>query len=281
MNTLEGMNDAIAYIEDNITSDLEYKKIAQIALCSEYHFQRMFGFVVGIPLNEYIRRRKLTLAGFDLQNSKENIVDIALKYGYQSPDSFSRAFKVLHGMTPSKARKKGISLKAFPRITITLSIKGVIEMEYRIEQKKHFSIVGIKERFSNIDGLGESIGKMWTETPQEVIGQIAELGNGLVGVYSGMYEDNTTDYYIASITDKDAPDSLCELDIQAHTWVIFEITGPMPTAMAEVWGRIFTEWFPTSGYEHAQAPEVEWYSNGDLTAPDYKSEIWIPIIKKD
>lgn len=273
------MKDAIDYIEDHLLGNIEYKKIAQIALCSEYHFQRMFAFIVGVPLNEYIRRRKLTLAGFELQNSKEKIIDLALKYGYKSPDSFSRAFTAVHGITPSKARVKGSSLKAYPRITITLSLKGAVEMNYRIEEKSGFSIVGLKERFSNIDGLGENIGKMWTETPQQTLKQIGELGNGLVGVYSGMYEDHTTDYYIAAITEKEAPDTLCKLDISAHTWAIFEITGPMPTAMAEVWGRIFSEWFPTSGYEHAEAPEVEWYSQGDLTAPDYKSEIWIPVVK--
>ena len=121
---------------------------------------------------------------------------------------------------------------------------------------------------------------MWSETPRETISQIAELGNGLVGVYSGMYEDNTTDYYIAAITEKDSPKTLCKLEIPSLTWSIFEITGPMPTAMADIWGRIFSEWFPTSGYEHAEAPEVEWYSNGDMSSSDYKSEIWIPVIKK-
>lgn len=280
MDTFKEMKEAIDYIEDNLLGEIEYKKIAQIALCSEYHFQRMFAFIVGVPLNEYIRRRRLTLAGFELQNSKVKIIDLALKYGYKSPDSFSRAFMALHGMMPSKAREKGTSLKAYPRISISLSLKGVVEMNYRIEEKSAFSIVGVKQRFSTINGLGESVGKMWSETPQETIGQIAGLGNGLVGVYSGMYEDNTTDYYIAAITEKDVPETLCKLDLSAHTWAIFEITGPMPTAMAEIWGRIFSEWFPTSDYEHAEAPEIEWYSKGDLTAPDYKSEIWIPIIER-
>ncbi|BCK01134.1 AraC family transcriptional regulator [Anaerocolumna chitinilytica] len=280
MDTLENMKKAIDYIESNLDGEIEYERIAKIALCSQYHFQRMFGFLIGVPLSEYIRRRRLTLAAFDLQNGNEKIIDIALKYGYNSPDSFSRAFMAMHEVTPSKAREKGISLKAYPRVTFTLSIKGVVEMNYRIEQKKSFTVVGIKERFSNIDGLGENVGKMWSETPQETISQIAGLGNGLVGVYSGMYEDNTTDYYIASITEKDGSETMCKLEIPSHTWAIFDITGPMPTAMAEIWGRIFSEWFPTSGYEHAEAPEVEWYSNGDLGSSDYKSEIWIPVIKK-
>jgi AraC family transcriptional regulator len=280
MDTLENMKDAIKYIEDHLDAEIEYEKIAQIALCSQYHFQRMFSFLIGIPLSEYIRRRRLTLAAFDLQNSNDKIIDIALKYGYNSPDSFSRAFMAMHEVTPSKAREKGISLKAYPRVTFSLSIKGVVEMKYRIEQKNVFTIVGVKQRFSHVDGLGESVGKMWSETPRETISQIAGLGNGLVGVYSGMYEDNTTDYYIAAITESDPPENLCKLEIPSLTWAIFEITGPMPTAMAEIWGRIFSEWFPTSGYEHAEAPELEWYSNGDMSSSDYQSEIWIPVIKK-
>jgi len=277
MDTLENMKNAINYIEDNLDAEIEYVKVAQIAL---YHFQRMFSFLIGIPLSEYIRRRRLTLAAFDLQNSNEKIINLALKYGYNSPDSFSRAFMAMHEVTPSKAREKGISLKAYPRVTFSLSIKGVVEMNYRIEQKNSFTVVGVKQRFSHINGLGESIGKMWSETPLETISQIAGLGNGLVGVYSGMYEDNTTDYYIAAITESNSPKNLCKLEIPSLTWAIFEIIGPMPTAMAEIWGRIFSEWFPTSGYEHAEAPEVEWYSNGDLSSSDYKSEIWIPVIKK-
>ena len=153
-------------------------------------------------------------------------------------------------------------------------------MNYRIEEKGPFTVVGVKERFSNINGLGESVGQMWAKTGSDVISQILELGNELVGVYSGMYEDNTTDYYIATITEKDAPKTLEKLEIGSFTWAIFEITGPMPNAMTEVWGKIFSEWFPNSGYEHAEAPELEWYSNGDLSASDYKSEIWIPVKKK-
>ena len=277
---LEYMKHAIDYIENNLDGEIEYAKIAQTALCSQYHFQRMFASLIGIPLSEYIRRRRLTLAAFELQDGNEKIIDIALKYGYNSPDSFSRAFVAMHGITPSKAREKGISLKAYPRVAFTLSIKGVVEMNYRIEQKTAFTVVGVKQRFSHIEGLGENIGKMWSETPREIFSQITGLGKELVGVYSGMYEDNTTDYYIATITEKDAPDNLCKLEIPSLTWAIFEIVGPMPTAMAEVWGRIFSEWFPTSGYEHAEAAEIEWYSNGNLSSADYKSEIWIPVIKR-
>lgn len=121
----------------------------------------------------------------NMKNAIDYIEDnLALKYGYSSPDSFARAFMAMHEVTPSKAREKGISLKAYPRVTFSLSIKGVVEMKYRrIEQKKSFVVVGVKQRFSHIDGLGESVGRMWSETPQETILQIAGLGNGLVGFY--------------------------------------------------------------------------------------------------
>ena len=279
MDTLQNMKDAINYIEENLDGEIEYGKIAEIALCSQYHFQRMFAFLIGIPLSEYIRRRRLTLAAFDLQNDGVKVIDTAMKYGYSSPDSFSRAFMAMHGIMPSKVRENSSLLKAYPRVTFSLSLKGVVEMNYKIVQKNEFSIVGIKQRFSHTEGLGESVGKMWGETPEETITQIAELGNELIGVYSGMYEDNTTDYYIATISDKTPPDGMCSLEIPSLTWAVFEIVGPMPTAMGDVWGRIFSEWFPTSGYEHAEAPEVEWYSNGDMDSADYKSEIWIPVIK--
>ena len=279
MDTLAYMRNAIDYIEEHLEDEMNLDKVAQIACCSPYHFQRMFSFLIGVPLSEYIRRRRLTLAAFELQNSNKKIIDIAMKYGYNSPDAFTRAFTAVHEVTPSKAREKGIALKAYPRVTFSLSLKGVIAMNYRIEEKQAFKIVGVKERLSQLN-LGEGVGKMWRQTPAETMAQIRELGGEYVGVYSGMYEDNTTDYYIATITGKKTPENLCDLEIPSLIWAVFEIVGPMPTAMGEVWGRIFSEWFPTSDYEHANYPEVEWYSQGDLSSADYKSEIWIPVIKK-
>lgn len=153
-------------------------------------------------------------------------------------------------------------------------------MNVRIEQKDSFVIIGIKHRFLNVDGLGDNIGQMWEDISAETIEQISALGDELVGVYCGMYKESATDYYIASITDKDCPEQMHKLEIPSHTWAIFEIIGPMPTAMTKVWGRIFSDWLPTSDYDHADAPDVEWYPKGDYYAADYKSEIWIPLIKK-
>lgn len=285
METLKNMKNALDYIEDNLSSELEYSKIAQAALCSQYHFQRMFSFITGIPLSEYIRRRRLTLAGFDLQNTNEKVIEIAVKYGYNSPDAFTRAFQNLHGVTPSKAREEGITLKAYPRIVFSLSLKGVKEMNYRIEKKPPFIVTGVKQRLSYLENLGEKVGQMWQTLPQETFKQLAGLSEAdppeMLGVYNNMYEDSTTDYYIAVKTTKEIQENLENLQIPELTWAVFEITGPLPTAMSDIWGRIFTEWFPTMDYEHAEAPEIEWYSAGDIEAFDYKSEIWIPIIRKN
>lgn len=283
MNTLENMKKAIDYIEDNLDEDIDYEKMARIALCSEYHFKRMFVFLIGLPLSEYIRHRRLTLAALDLQNTNAKVIDIAIKYGYSSVDAFTRAFQAMHHVTPSQARKKGVSLKVQPRVTFTLSLKGVLEMNYRIVEKEAFSVVGIKERFSYLDDLGASVGKMWGSVSEKNMKKLLPLANiepgGLVGVYSEMYEDNTTDYYIGVITTENCPEEFVRLDIEPQTWAVFEIEGALPKAMSEVWGRIFSEFFPTTHYEHTPAPEIEWYSNGDMNSSTYKSEIWIPIKK--
>ena len=284
MTILEGMNRAIHYIEENLDGDIDYAEIARLSGISQYHFQRMFGFATDIPLSEYIRRRRLTLAAFELQNGNVRVLDIAIKYGYNSADAFTRAFQNMHGITPSKARENGVTLTAYPRITFTLSIKGVVAMNYRIEERESFTVVGIKEFTTTIDGENlKNIPKMWTNLSKEKCMEIFELSNmeptGVLGICADMYNDGF-DYWIAAATTKPCPEGLQALNIPACTWAIFDVTGPMPGAIQEMFVRIFSEWLPTSGYEHAFAPEIEWYSDGGMGAAEYKSEIWIPVVKK-
>ncbi|MCJ8014777.1 AraC family transcriptional regulator, partial [Paenibacillus sp. KQZ6P-2] len=145
MDWLQRMNHAIDYIEGNLENIIDYEQIAKIALCSVYQFQRMFSFILEVPLSEYIRRRRLTLAAFDLQNRKNKVTDIALKYGYETPESFSRAFQNLHGLTPTSARNAGSALKAYPRISFQITLRGVVEMNYRIEQRDAFQVFGLED----------------------------------------------------------------------------------------------------------------------------------------
>lgn len=285
MEWLQRLNQAIDYIEENLCDTIRYEHAAKIACCSTFHFQRMFSYIAGIPLSEYIRRRRMTAAAFDLQTGNMKIVDLAVKYGYDSPTSFNRAFQSMHGVSPSAARAKGTSLKAFPRISFTISIKGDVEMNYKIEKKDAFRIVGVKEHMDmNIEESFAKVPLFWQKTAQTgIIPQILRLMNqppfGLLGVSTCM-NGKDFDYYIAVATDAAAPEGTVEYEVPASTWAVFECVGPMPHAIQDLQKRIVTEWLPTSGYEYADAPDIEIYTDGDQQSPSYRSEIWLPIVMK-
>ncbi|MCM3446728.1 MULTISPECIES: AraC family transcriptional regulator [Bacillus] len=290
MDSLKRMNSALTYIEENLTNDIDFKEAARLAFCSEYHFKRMFSFLTGISLSEYIRRRRLTLAAFELKDSSVKVIDLAIKYGYHSPDSFARAFQNLHGIRPSEAKHNGHSLKAYPRMTFQLSIKGGNEMNYRIEEKEAFRIVGIKKRVPILfKGVNPDIASMWESLDEAAIKQLKELSNAApVGLISastnfsdGRTEENgELDHYIGAATTKHCPNHLSQLEVPASTWAVFEAAGSFPDALQEVWGRIYSEWFPSSHYEQIEGPEILWNEHKDVTSPSFKSEIWIPISKK-
>lgn len=289
MDLLKKMNEALNYIEENLTEEIDFKEVARLAVCSEYHFKRMFSFLAGITLSEYIRRRRLTLAAFELSNNNMRVIDIAVKYGYSSADSFTRAFQSLHGITPSEARNNGQSLKAYPRMTFQLTIKGGNEMKYRIEEKEAFCIVGIKKRVPIIfNGVNPEIASMW-ESLKEIISELKELSNvepsGIIQASTNfsegrMEEKGELDHYIGVATTQECPDNLAKLDVFASTWAVFESVGPFPETLQNVWGRIYSEWFPASNYEIAEGPEILWNEQKDVTLPNFKSEIWIPVLKK-
>jgi AraC family transcriptional regulator len=289
MDLLKEMNNALSYIEDNLTNDINFTEVARLAFCSEYHFKRMFSFLAGVTLSEYIRRRRLTLAAFELNSSNVRIIDVAIKYGYNSPDSFTRAFESLHGITPSEARNNGQSLKAYPQMTFQLSIKGGSEMNYRIEEKEAFRIVGIKKRVPLIyNGVNPEIASMWGSLNTETIIKLKSLSNvepfGLLSASTnfseGRMEGGELDHYIGVATDNEVPDNLAYLEVPASTWAVFESVGPFPDTLQNVWGRIYSEWFPSSNYEQIDGPEILWNENKDMTSPTYKSEIWIMVSKK-
>ncbi|HYF81776.1 MAG TPA: AraC family transcriptional regulator [Clostridia bacterium] len=290
MDLLKKMNESLNYIEENLTDDIDYKEVARLAFCSEYHFKRMFSFLAGITLSEYIRRRRLTMAAFEFNDSSTRIIDVAIKYGYNSPDSFTRAFQSLHGITPSEARNNGQSLKAYPRMTFQLSIKGGSEMNYRIEEKEAFRIVGIKKRVPIIfNGVNPEIASMWKSLNDETINKLKSLSNvkplGLLSASTNfsegrMEEKGELDHYIGVATTKECPDNLTQLQVPASTWAVFEAVGPFPDTLQNIWGRIYSEWFPSSSYEQTEGPEILWNENKDVTSPKFRSEIWIPVLKK-
>lgn len=290
MGLLEKMNDALQYIEENLADEIDFREVARRAYCSEYHFKRMFSFLAGLPLSEYIRRRRLTLAAFELNRGDARVIDIAVKYGYSSPDSFTRAFQALHGVTPSEARNEGRALKAYPRMTFQLSIKGGNEMNYRIEEKEAFRIVGIKKRVPIVfSGVNPEIAAMWQSLNYEIIDRLKSLSNvaplGLLSASANfsegrMEEKGELDHYIGVATSSECPGDLAHLEVAATTWAVFEAVGPFPDTLQNVWGRIYSEWFPASGYEQAEGPEMLWNADKDTTSPAFRSEIWVPVVKK-
>lgn len=287
MDWLVRMNNAMDYIEAHISERISYDEVARIACCSTYHFQRMFSFITDTPLSEYIRRRRLTLAAFELQTSDIKVIDIALKYGYESPEAFSRAFKNLHHVMPTSARNEGMALKAFPRISFHISIKGDNEMNYRIEQKENFKMFGASAEINAADGKPYiEIPAFWTKCISDGTVDRIRAAAGLeenAQIHGALYNfrDGVFSYMICYYEQEDGiPDGYQELSVPALTWAVFT-TGLYPDGEGDVqsiWKRIGPEWFPTSNYEHADGPEFEmtYYRGNNM----YEMEVWIPVVKK-
>lgn len=284
MEWIERLNKAINYIEENITKEIEYEQLAKIACCSTYHFQRMFAYLADVPLSEYIRRRRMSLAAVELQNNNKKIIDVALKYGYSSPTAFNRAFKSIHGIAPSIIKKEEtINLKAFPPISFKITIKGAEEMNYRIEKKEAFRIVGVSQRLhTELEKNFEIVPKMWQQfaldgTIQKLLPMMNSQPEGVLGV-SVCNDSEEWKYFISVASTEPIDDELDEYTILPFTWAIFSGEGQCPQAIQELEKRIVTEWLPTSGYEYDNGPDIELYLNPD--PQNSKFEVWIPVIKK-
>jgi len=292
MNWIIRLNAAINYIEEHIMEELNLHEAAKIAGCSTYHFQRTFNYMADIPLSEYIRRRRMSLAVADLQSDEAKIIDVALKYGYNSPTAFNRAFQSVHGIAPSLVKKDGVTVKSYLPINFKIIVKGVEEMNFRIEKKEAFRIVGISHPLENeMEKNAEIMPQMWQKAA--VDGTIAKLAalmdnqpKGVLGVcvynvYSEADERYTQleggKFYIAVASTKEIDSALEEYTVQPFTWAVFPGEGVVSAAMPELQKRIVTEWFPTSGYEYDNGPDIEVYLNDD--PQNSKFEVWVPIRK--
>ena len=281
MEWVERLNQSMNYIEEHLTDEIDYEQLARIACCSTYHYQRMFTYMAGITLAEYIRRRKMSLAAVDLQGGDERIIDIAEKYGYHSPTAFNRAFQSFHGIAPSSVKGEGVSVKSFSPIVFKIAVKGAIEMNYRIETKDAFRIVGVSVPLhKDIEKNFTVIPPKWQEismngTLQRLISMMDTPPMGVLGV-STCNDTEPWKYYIAVSTSQEK-NELEEYIVPAATWAIFSGEGTNQS-IQELERRIVTEWLPTSGYEYGNAPDVEVYLNPDPQNAQY--EVWIPVVKK-
>lgn len=281
MDWVERLNQSMNYIEEHLTDEIDYSRLGQIACCSSYHYQRMFTYMAGITLSEYIRRRKMSLAAVDLQSGTERVIDIAVKYGYSSPTAFNRAFQSFHGIAPSAVKTEGVSVKTLSPIVFKIAVKGACEMDYRIETKEAFRIVGISAPLDKeIEKNFAVVPKMWQDAVEKgTIQKLAAIMNappmGLLGV-SLCSDEEQWKYFIAVSSTKES-DGFEEYTVPASAWAIFSGTGTNQS-IQELEQRIVTEWLPTSGYEYANAPDIEVYLNPDPQNAKY--EVWIPVMKK-
>ncbi len=280
MDWVDGFNETIRYIEDHLGGDIDYMQLGRLACCSAYHYQRMFAYMAGVSLGEYIRRRKMSLAAVDLL-AGEKVLDVALKYGYQSPTAFNRAFQAVHGASPSSVREPGVSVKSFPPLRFTIMIKGAEEMEYRIEQRGAFRVVGVsvpieKDMEKNFAILPQFWGKAAADGTIQRLAEMMDTNPmGILGVCD-CEDGREWRYYIAAASTKDAA-GLEEYTVPAATWAIFPGAGTNQS-IQELERRVLTEWLPGSGYEYGNAPDLEVYLSADPENARY--EVWIPVVKK-
>ena len=289
MDWLTGIQNAINYIEEHLTEEIDYEEVAKEAACSNFYFQRIFGILCGISLGDYIRNRRLTLAGDELSASDDKVIDVALKYGYESPESFTRAFSRFHGISPSEAKKDGPKLKSFSRISVKITLSGGNIMDYKIIEKNAFDIIEKVEAHTveNSENA-KSIPDFWMRSHND--GTVKTLLDTttdrtyIFGVCYGNLPENakTFDYSIAAKCDNNTvvPEGFRKNTIPARTWAVFECKGAMPNAMQDMWHKIISEFFPTSGYQPTYEMDIEAYTDGNMGSPDYRSEIWVPVIKK-
>lgn len=289
MDWITGIQNAINYIENHLTEEIDYDKAAAEAACSSFYFQRIFSILCDIPLSEYIRNRRLTLAGNELNASNAKVLDIALKYGYESPESFARAFSKFHGITPSEAKIHGSKLKSFSRLSVKITMSGGSVMDYKIVEKDAFEILEKVEAHSiENETNAKSIPDFWTRSHNDgtvkTLFENATDNTFIFGVCYGNNSDSakTFNYSIGAICDENTivPKGFRKNTIPARTWAVFECKGAMPKAIQDMWHKITAEFFPTSGYEPTYEMDIEAYTEGDMSSENYLSEIWIPVVKK-
>lgn len=290
MDWITGISKAIDYIEEHITEPTDYARAAKEACSSPFNFQRVFALLCGYTLGDYVRMRRLTLAGEELLSTDAKVIDVALKYGYDSPESFSRAFTRFHGVSPSAVRK-GAAIRSFSRICVKLILTGGSIMEYRIEKKQAAKIICRRREFTKPgdDYTNREIPEFWNEcgrdgSIQKLCGYIKDSAQfkGLLGVcFSTEMTDSGFPYGIGAEYDGESdPQDFEIVEISAYTYAVFTVRGKMPDAFRETYRKICTEFFPQSGYEYGNGVEIEVYPSADVQNPDYTCEIWIAVKPK-
>ncbi|MEU3452842.1 AraC family transcriptional regulator [Micromonospora sp. NPDC006766] len=282
---LERLNQAMDHLERHLDQPVEVADLARIACVSEHHFRRLFSALAGIPLSEYVRRRRLTVAGAEVLAGKVPLLDVAVRWGYGSNEAFARAFRAVHGVGPGEARRTGAVLRSQPRMSFRLIVEGSSSMQYRIVEKDAFRLVGRKARVPLVhEGMNPAIVAFVKGIDPETVRRIEALSDqephGIVNVSDGLAGDRAEgtelDYWHGVVTGADAPEDLDNLPVAAGAWAVFQASGAFPQAVQYLWRDVFTQWFPSNPYESRPGPEISQVRvSADGTQAD--AELWIPV----
>ncbi len=288
MDRLQGLISALDYIENHLADEIEYKEIERMTGWPIYQFQRLFSYLLDVTLAEYIRRRRLSLAAFELQDSQIKVIDLALKYGYDSPNSFTRAFQKLHSVTPTSARRSGASLKSYPRLSFVMAVKGDVAMNYRIEETESYTVFGKSFTIGVDDNPYVVIPEFWKSFQED--GTYARIcrtagfepysGKLLNGAHYDF--NNGGKYHCKYIIHTrlpegvKVPDEFETLEIPKTKWVAFYATfktvEESTPALQDLWKRIYAEWFPTSTDKLMDGPYLE------VIQSYSQLEVWLPSL---
>ncbi|MFE9938133.1 AraC family transcriptional regulator [Streptomyces hirsutus] len=282
---LERLNQALEHIEGRLEQQVDVTELARIAATSEYHLRRMFSALAGMPLSEYVRRRRLTVAGAEVLAGRESLLEIAVRYGYGSGEAFARAFRAMHGIGPGEARRTGAVLVSQPRLAFRLTVEGSSSMRYRVVDRPDFSVVGLKARVPLVHmGPNQAIIDFVRGIDPRMLERLEKLSDqepqGIVAVCDDLdpsrAEGTELDYYHGVITSASASEGTTVLSVPAGTWAVFTTSGPAPQAIQELWRDVFTQWFPSTPYRSRPGPEIlRTRLSADGTEAD--AELWLPV----
>ncbi|MEU3102395.1 AraC family transcriptional regulator [Streptomyces griseoflavus] len=286
---LERLNETMEHIERRLDRSVDVAALARVAATSEYHLRRMFSALAGMPLSEYIRRRRLTVAGAEVLAGRGTLLEIAVRYGYGSGEAFARAFRAMHGVGPGEARRTGTALVSQPRLTFRLTVEGSTSMRYRVVDRPAFTVVGPRARVPLVHlGPNRAIIDFVRGIGRQALEELEELSDqeprGIVAVCDdldpGRAEGTELDYYHGVITSAPAPEGSAVLPVPAGTWAVFTASGPVPDAIQHLWRDVFTEWFPSNPYRSRPGPEIlRTRMSADHTEAD--AELWLPVERED
>ncbi|MFF9715966.1 GyrI-like domain-containing protein [Streptomyces sp. NPDC014603] len=282
---LDRLNQILEHIEDRLDQQVDVAELARLAATSEYHLRRMFSALAGMPLSEYVRRRRLTVAGAEVLTDQESLLDIAVRYGYGSGEAFARAFRTMHGIGPGEARRTGAALVSQPRLAFRLTVEGSSSMRYRVVDRSDFTVVGLKARVPLVHSgpnqaiidfvrgidphLSERLEKLSDQDPRGIVAVCDDLDPSRA-------EGTELDYYHGVVTSAEAPEGTTALPVPAGTWAVFTTSGPAPEAIQELWRDVYTQWFPSNPYRTRPGPEIL-RTRLSADGTEAEAELWLPV----